>query len=84
MFVNFSEETKHLLKQAEAEKDNLNHPYVGSEHLLLSILKDSKLTQIFKKLQSMELKNTYKFVFGPEYYAAAVFLERLTDVDLKK
>ena len=43
MFVNFSEETKHLLKQAEAEKDNLNHPYVGSEHLLLSILKDSKL-----------------------------------------
>lgn len=49
MFVNFSEETKHLLKQAEAEKDNLNHPYVGSEHLLLSILKDSKLTQIFKK-----------------------------------
>lgn len=49
MFVNFSEETRHLLKQAEAEKDKLNHPYVGSEHLLLSILKDSKLTEILKK-----------------------------------
>lgn len=49
MFVNFSEETRHLLKQAEREKEELNHPYVGSEHLLLSILKDSKLAPILKK-----------------------------------
>ena len=49
MFVNFSEETRHLLKQAEQEKEKLNHPYVGSEHLLLSILKDSKLVPILKK-----------------------------------
>lgn len=49
MFVNFSEETRHLLKQAEREKQELNHPYVGSEHLLLSILKDSKLVPILKK-----------------------------------
>ena len=49
MFVNFSEETRHILKQAEKEKDDLNHPYVGSEHLFLSILKDSKLIEIFKK-----------------------------------
>ena len=38
MFVNFSEETRHLLKQAEREKEELNHPYVGSEHLFLSVL----------------------------------------------
>lgn len=49
MFVNFSEETRHLLKQAEREKEELIHPYVGSEHLLLSILKDSKLVPILKK-----------------------------------
>ncbi len=49
MFVNFSEETRHLLKQAEKEKQLLNHPYVGSEHLLLSILHDSKLVPILKK-----------------------------------
>ena len=49
MFVNFSEEVRHLLKQAEMEKDALNHPYVGSEHLFLSILKESKLTSFFKK-----------------------------------
>lgn len=49
MFVNFSEETRHLLKQAERERQQLNHPYVGSEHLLLSILKDSKLVPLLKK-----------------------------------
>lgn len=41
------------------------------------------LTEIFKTLQTMDLKNTYKFVFGPEYYAAAVFLEKLNDDELK-
>ena len=49
MFVNFSEETRHLLKQAERERQQLNHPYVGSEHLLLSILKDSKLVPLLEK-----------------------------------
>ena len=43
MFVNFSEEVRHILKKAEKERDDLNHPYVGSEHLFLSILKNSKL-----------------------------------------
>lgn len=49
MFVNFSEETRHLLKQAEKERDELNHPYVGSEHLFLSVLKDSRLSEILRK-----------------------------------
>ena len=49
MFVNFSEETRHILKQAEKERDELNHPYVGSEHLFLSILKNSNLKDILKK-----------------------------------
>lgn len=49
MFVNFSEETRHLLKQAEKEREELKHPYVGSEHLFLSVLKESKLTDILKK-----------------------------------
>ena len=49
MFVNFSEETRRLLKRAEKEREDLNHPYVGSEHLFLSILRDEKLSEIFKK-----------------------------------
>ena len=49
MFVNFSEEVRHILKQAEKERTDLNHPYVGSEHLLLSLLKNSKLKEVFEK-----------------------------------
>lgn len=49
MFVNFSEETQHILKQAEKERDELNHPYVGSEHLFLSILKEARLSDVLKK-----------------------------------
>ena len=58
MFVNFSEEVRHLLKQAEKEKEVLNHPYVGSEHLFLSILKESKLINFLKnyKLTYQRLK----------------------------
>ena len=49
MFVNFSEEVRHILKQAEKQRDWLNHPYVGSEHLMLAILKSGKLKEVFKK-----------------------------------
>ena len=48
MFVNFSEEIRKLLKLAQNERDELNHPYIGSEHLFLAVLKDSKLISIFK------------------------------------
>lgn len=34
----YSEEVKIVLKQSEIEMLNLNHPYVGSEHLILAIL----------------------------------------------
>ena len=36
---NFDIEVKRVLKQAEKEMFDLNHPYVGSEHMLLGILK---------------------------------------------
>lgn len=49
MFVNFSEEVRHILKQAEKERADLNHPYVGSEHLLLSLLKNSRIKEVFEK-----------------------------------
>lgn len=38
---NFSLEVKKVLKEAENEMFELNHPYVGSEHMLLGILKTS-------------------------------------------
>lgn len=39
MFGNFDEEARSVLVRAKEEMYNLNHPYVSSEHLLLSILK---------------------------------------------
>ena len=65
MFIKFSEEVQHILKKAKEEMMKLAHPFIGSEHLLLSILKynnivSSKLTNyhvnynVFRK----ELINT--------------------------
>ncbi|MFA5603665.1 MAG: ATP-dependent Clp protease ATP-binding subunit [Bacilli bacterium] len=39
MFGNFTEEARKIIVDAKEEMYELRHPYVGSEHLLLSILK---------------------------------------------
>ena len=49
MFNNFGFIGSKLLKEAEEERSELHHPYVGSEHLLLAILKgDSKVKEILE------------------------------------
>lgn len=55
MFNNFGFIGSKLLKEAEIERYNLHHPYVGSEHLLLAMLKDSMIKE---KLKDYNL--TYK------------------------
>jgi len=40
MFSNFTEEARNIIVLAKQEMKKLKHPYVGSEHLLLAILKD--------------------------------------------
>ncbi len=56
MFNNFGFIGSNILKDAELERYNLSHPYVGSEHLLLAILKgDNSLKE---KLSDYNL--TYK------------------------
>ena len=42
MNENFNIEVCNVFKMAEEERQNLHHPYVGSEHLLLALLKDSE------------------------------------------
>lgn len=37
----YTDKFKYILSSAEEEKISLNHPYVGTEHLLLSFLKNS-------------------------------------------
>lgn len=56
MFNNFGFIGSKLLKVAEEERFNLSHPYVGSEHLLLAILKSD--TNLKRKLEEYHL--TYK------------------------
>ncbi len=57
MFSKFNEEAQKVLVLAKSEMSSLKHPYVGSEHLLLAILKN-KNNEIAKKLLSYDL--TYK------------------------
>lgn len=46
MYNNFTEEARQILLSAKEEMMKLKHPYVGSEHLLLSILKDKNSISI--------------------------------------
>lgn len=46
---NFNYEVNKILKNAEREMKELKHPYVGTEHLLLSLLKVECIQSITKK-----------------------------------
>lgn len=56
MFHNFGFEVSSILESAEKERELLRHPYVGSEHLLLAILKRD--SEISKKLKNVGLTYT--------------------------
>ena len=50
MFNNYLEDVLDILKGAEDERYNMRHPYVGTEHLLLSIIKnDEEMANFLKK-----------------------------------
>ncbi len=53
MFNNFGFNGSIILKEAEKEREKLNHPYVGSEHLLLAILKNDE--ELKAKLSEYQL-----------------------------
>ncbi len=53
MYNSFTEEARKILVGAKEEMKNLKHPYVGSEHLLLSILKYKN--EISDKLREYDL-----------------------------
>ena len=53
MYNNFTEEARKILMRAKEEMKELKHPYVGSEHLLLAILKDNN--EISDRLKSFGL-----------------------------
>lgn len=53
MFSNFKEEARNVIVNAKIEMSELKHPYVGSEHLLLAILKEEN--SVSKKLKNYGL-----------------------------
>lgn len=54
MFSKFTEEARKVLIEAKKEMSELKHPYVGSEHLLLAILKN-KNSSLSKRLKEYNL-----------------------------
>lgn len=57
MFGNFTEEARKIMVSAKEEMSELHHPYVGSEHLLLALLKSEN--DVSKKLKEYDLTYTY-------------------------
>lgn len=53
MFSNFEEEARNIIVNAKSEMKKLKHPYVGSEHLLLAILKEDN--NVSRKLKEYNL-----------------------------
>lgn len=53
MFGNFTEEARKVLVMAKKEMQDLKHPYVGSEHLVLAILKSEN--HVSQKLKEYDL-----------------------------
>ena len=53
MIGNFNEETQKILMSAKIEMTSLKHPYVGTEHLVLAILKSN--TNLASRLKDYNL-----------------------------
>lgn len=56
MFSNFTEEARKIIVKAKEEMKSLKHPYVGSEHLLLAILKDDNIVSNTLKEYNLDYK----------------------------
>ncbi len=64
MFNNFKEETKKMVVLAKKEMINLKHPYLGSEHLMLSILKSNNNVSNTLKKYGINYKKYYDEVIN--------------------
>ena len=62
MKENFSKRVQRIIKQSKEEAIRLGHSYVGSEHLLLGLLKG-------KNGLSKKVQDVYDVGLGPEYLA---------------
>ena len=72
MFSKFSEEAQRVLLNAKDEMMRLNHPFVGSEHLVLSILKNARYLLLanssFTYFPAFT-SETVQYIIAPKYWA---------------
>ena len=54
----FSEDARKIIKKAKYEMQSLSHPFVGSEHLILSILsfKDHSSMKLLSAISGLKLE----------------------------
>lgn len=77
MFSNFEYEAQNILVKAKIEMNELKHPYIGTEHLVLSILKnDDEIANKLKKynLTYDSFKNEIIKIIGVGNKSANLFL----------
>ncbi|MBP3921079.1 MAG: ATP-dependent Clp protease ATP-binding subunit [Bacilli bacterium] len=87
MFSNFTEEARKIIVRAKKEMFDLKHPYVGSEHLLLAILKDNnsisnKLNQYglnYEKLKTEIINIIGKGTKDVEWFLYTPLLRRIME-----
>ena len=58
MKENFSKRVQYIIKQSKEEAIRLGHSYVGSEHLLIGLLKSSKVDPIILNINAKVEANT--------------------------
>ena len=87
MFSKFDEEAQKVMVEAKREMQTLKHPYVGSEHLMLAILKgnnDLSMIQVARvgvavENATDELKKVANYITDSnDDDGVAKFLEKLT------
>ena len=70
MFETYTEKAKHVLKQAEKAARELKQNYVGTEHILVALLRESgsAASQLLKerKVEEEELKRLVEELIAPE------------------
>ena len=87
MYGNFTEEARKILALAKKEMYDLKHPYVGSEHLLLAILKkENSVSHKLKEygLEYHQFKEEIISIIGVgsqanEYYLRTPLLKRIIE-----
>ena len=77
MFGNFTEEAREIIVRAKKEMYELKHPYVGSEHLLLAILKEKN--EISKKLKQEIIQVIGKGTMETEWLLYTPLLRRILE-----